>query len=116
MFTYVIHVRSVAGLVWEAVLRGLMPRQSWQDEKEMRVMAATQGLARNAVVMRITVGLSSRARRDLRSSQDRSGLSMADIVNRALTLYEFVDSRLAAGDQFLLRQKGAGGLELVQFS
>jgi len=93
-----------------------MPHQPWPDEKEVRVVAATQGLARNAVAMRITVGLIARAVRDLRHTQERSGLSVADIVNRALTLYEFVDGRLAAGDQFLLRRQGAGGLELIQFS
>lgn len=54
------------------------------------------------------------AARDLRRTRERSGLGIADIVNRAVTL--FVDSRLAAGDQFLIRRKDTGGLELVQFS
>src|SRR5438045_5983233 len=68
-------------------------------EKEMRVVAATEGLTRNAVVLRISIGLIAKATRDLRRTQERSGLSVADTVNRALTLYEFVDSCRASGDQ-----------------
>ncbi|HEY2305078.1 MAG TPA: hypothetical protein VGI05_04275 [Streptosporangiaceae bacterium] len=41
---------------------------------------------------------------------------VADIVNRALTLYEFVDSCLAAGDQILVRRKGALRLEQVRLT
>ena len=43
-------------------------------------------------------------------------ISLDPPKTRAVTLYEFVDSRLAAGDQFLIRRKDTGGLELVQFS
>jgi hypothetical protein len=82
----------------------------------MRAVAATEGLVRKAVVLRISVGLIARAARDLRRTQERSGLSVTDIVNRALTLYEFVDSCRAAGDQILVRRKGAHRLELVSFS
>jgi ribosomal protein L34 len=82
----------------------------------MRVVAATEGLARNAVALRITVGLIGRAVLDLRRTQERTGLSVADIVNRALTLYEFVDSCRAAGDQILVRRRGAGRVDLVQLS
>ena len=79
-------------------------------------MAATDGLTRNAVVLRIGVGLIAKAARDLRRTQERSGLSVADIVNRALTLYEFVDSCRAAGDQILVRRNGGQHLELVRFT
>ena len=82
----------------------------------MRVVAATDRLARNTVALRISVGLIAKAARDLRRTQERSGLSVADIVNRSLTLYEFVDSGRAAGDQILIRRKGAGRLELVRFT
>lgn len=82
----------------------------------MRDVTAAQGLARNAVTMRITVGLIGKAARDLRRTQQRSGLGVADIVNRAVSLYEFVDSRQAAGDQILLRRGGAGRVERVRLS
>jgi hypothetical protein len=51
---------------------------------------------------------------NLRSIQRRTGLSKTDIVNRALTLYEFVDGRLAAGDEILVRDPATGSLELVR--
>ena len=79
-------------------------------------MAATERLARNAVVLRISIGLIAKAAWDLRCTQERSGLSVTDIVNRALTLYEFVDSCRAAGDQILVRRNGGHRLELVRFT
>ena len=82
----------------------------------MRAVAATEGLARNAVALRISIGLIAKAARDLRRTQERSGLSVTDIVNRALTLYEFVDSCRAAGDQILVRRQGGHRLELVRFT
>jgi len=93
-----------------------LPTHANGKEKEMKVMAATEGLARNAIVLRISVGLIAKAARDLRRTQERSGLSVTDIVNRSLTLYEFVDSCRAAGDQILVRRKGGHRLELVQFT
>lgn len=82
----------------------------------MRDVTAAQGLARNAVTMKITVGLIGKAARDLRRTQQRSGLGFADIVNRAVSLYEFVDSHQAAGDQILLRHHGAGRVDRVRLS
>jgi len=79
-------------------------------------VAATDGLTRNSVVLRISIGLIAQAARDLRRTQERSGLSVADIVNRALTLYEFVDSCRAAGDQILVRRNGGQHPELVRFT
>ena len=79
-------------------------------------MAATEGVARNAVVSRISVGLIAKAAHDLRRTQARSGLSVTDVVNRAVTLYEFVDRRQAAGDQFLLRRSSTHRVELVRFT
>ena len=95
-------------------VRGTGPTKT--KEKGMRDVTAAQGLARNAVTMRITVGLISKAARDLRRTQQRSGLGVADILNRAVTLYEFVDSHQAAGDQILLRRGGAGRVERVRLS
>jgi len=66
--------------------------------------------------MRITVGLIGKAARDLRRTQQRSGLGLADIVNRAVSLYEFVDSHQAAGDQILLRRGGADRVDRVRLS
>jgi hypothetical protein len=54
----------------------------------------------------ITVVLVAKAAADLRITQERSHLSRTDIVNRALSLYEFVDAELSAGAELIIRRDG----------
>jgi hypothetical protein len=58
------------------------------------------------VSMWITVGLVRMAAADLTRTRDRSGLSQTDIVNRALTLYEFIDAELSDGAELYMRRDG----------
>jgi hypothetical protein len=69
---------------------------------------------RQTVAERITVALIAKATDDLRRIQERTGLSKTDVVNRSLTLYEFIDSRLAEGSELLLRNKETGETETVR--
>ncbi len=84
----------------------------------MRAMAATEEQRGNPTKgpdrEKVTVLLIAKAAGDLKRTHERSGLSKTDIVNRAVTLYEFVDSRLAAGDEIILRSKATGDLELIR--
>jgi hypothetical protein len=68
---------------------------------------------RQVVGERITVALIAKATDDLRKIQERTGLSKTDVVNRALILYEFIDSRLAEGSELTLRNKETGDTETV---
>ena len=52
----------------------------------------------------INIALISKAAMDLARTNERAGLSEVDIVNRAITLYDFVDDELASGAQLLLRR------------
>jgi hypothetical protein len=52
---------------------------------------------------RITVALIPKAASDLQSLQERSGLSKTDLVNRAISLYEFIDAQLREGNEVLIR-------------
>ena len=52
---------------------------------------------------------------DLQALQDRSGLSKTDLVNRAITLYEFIDAQLRGGHDLLIRDKQTGETQLVRF-
>lgn len=61
---------------------------------------------------RITVALVPKAAADLEASRARSGLSKTDVVNRALSLHEFITGRIAAGDELVLRA-GDGTAQLV---
>lgn len=58
---------------------------------------------RPAVVDRVNVALIAEAVEALGKLQDRTGLKKVDLVNRALLIYEFVDSELRAGNQVVLR-------------
>jgi hypothetical protein len=59
-----------------------------------------------ATVDRITVALVARAAADLQATQDRTGLSKTDIVNRAISLYEFIDTELNDGGELIVRRDG----------
>jgi hypothetical protein len=64
---------------------------------------------------RITVALIPKASDDLQRIQDRTGLSKTDIVNRAITLYEFIDAQLKAGNDVLIRDPVTQETQLVRF-
>jgi hypothetical protein len=51
-----------------------------------------------------TVGLISQAVSDLAKAMERSRLSGVDIVNRAISLYAFLDEALSSGSELLLRR------------
>jgi hypothetical protein len=55
---------------------------------------------------RITVPLIEKAAEDLRITHDRTGLSRTDIVNRAISLYEFIDAELRAHTELIVRRNG----------
>jgi hypothetical protein len=55
---------------------------------------------------RITVTLIPRVAADLETIQDRTNMSKTDIVNRAITLYQFVDATLTAGAELIVRHDG----------
>jgi len=55
---------------------------------------------------RVTIPLIQKAADDLRITHDRSGLSVIDIVNRAISLYEFVDAELRVQAELIVRRDG----------
>jgi hypothetical protein len=54
----------------------------------------------------IAVVLVDKAATDLQTTHERTHLSKTDIVNRAVSLYEFVDAELSAGAEFIIRRDG----------
>jgi hypothetical protein len=57
-------------------------------------------------VTRITVALVAKAAADLRRTVARTHLSQTDIVNRALSLYEFIDSEMSSGGEVIIQRDG----------
>jgi hypothetical protein len=65
-------------------------------------------------VERITVALIPKAGEDLQRLQDRTSLSKTDLANRAITLYEFIDTQLRTGRDVLIRDNENGVTEIVR--
>jgi hypothetical protein len=63
----------------------------------------------------ITVVLVSKAAADLARTRRRSKLSETDVVNRAISLYEFLDEELDNGTKLMLRRRD-GSTHLVELS
>ena len=63
---------------------------------------------------RVTVTLIPRVADDLQKLQDRTGLSKTDLVNRAITLYEFIDQELSTGRDLLVRDKASGETQVIR--
>ena len=61
----------------------------------------------------ITVLLVSKVADDLQRTQKRTDLSKTDIVNRAITLYDFLDGEQDSGAELLLRRQD-GSTHLVE--
>jgi hypothetical protein len=63
---------------------------------------------------RITVALIPKAVADLQHLQDSTSLSKTDLVNRAISLYEFIDGQRRAGQDLLIRDSETGETQLVR--
>lgn len=65
-------------------------------------------------VDRIMVALIPNAAKDLQKLQDRTGLPKTDLVNRAITLYEFIDGQQRAGRELLVRDSDSGETQVIR--
>lgn len=64
---------------------------------------------------RITIALIPQVQDQLRRLQERTGWSRTDLVNRSITLYEFIDAQLNAGSELMLRDSASGEAQTVHF-
>jgi len=81
--------------------------------KSLRTSKRGSGLP--PVVDRITVALVRRAAEDLQRLHNRTGLSKTDLVNRAISVYEFVQAEVDAGNEVHVRDPKTGKEQLVRF-
>ena len=65
------------------------------------------------VVDRVNVALIAEAAEALENLRSRTGAKKVDLVNRALTIYEFIDAELRAGGKILIRDS-EGNDQLVK--
>jgi hypothetical protein len=64
-------------------------------------------------VERITVGLHTHPAGELARLVTATGMTKADLVNRAIVLYARVHTRVEAGDDLVLRPAAGGEVERV---
>jgi hypothetical protein len=64
------------------------------------------------ITQEITVTLISPALTDLEKTSERQHLSWADIVNRAISLYAFIEGERAAGTELVLCRSDGSTLAL----
>jgi len=67
------------------------------------------------VTERVTIALIPKAGQDLQHLQERTSLSKTDIVNRAITLYEFLDAQQRNGHDVQLRNRTTGDTQTILF-
>lgn len=69
--------------------------------------------ARQSLPERITVALIPKVAEDLLRLQERTRLGKTDVVNRAITLYEFIDAKTRDEQDILIRDKKTGETQTV---
>jgi hypothetical protein len=67
------------------------------------------------IAERITVALIPKASADLQRTQSRNQLSKTDIVNRAISLHEFIDAEQSAGSEVIIRRSSGEEYRVVFF-
>ena len=73
-----------------------------------------RGTARQPSADRITVALIPKVGEDLQRLQDRTSLSKTDLVNRAITLYEFIDAQMREGRDVTVRDGETGETQIIR--
>ena len=82
----------------------LAPAWSWPWSRGEHITVAS-----------ITVPLIPAVAGDLRRLRRRTKLSTTDLINRAITSYEFFDAHLRVGHDLIVRDNGTGMTRLVRF-
>ena len=78
--------------------------------------AIYEGFLGQLLAENLTVTLIPKVESDLQKLRDRTSLSRTDITNRAITLYEFVDAQLRAGNEVQIKDHRTGGIWQVRLT
>jgi hypothetical protein len=65
---------------------------------------------------RFIVALIPQVAHDLRQLQERTGLSRTDIMNRAISLYRFIETQLRERRDLIIRDQSTGEAQLVRLT
>jgi hypothetical protein len=64
---------------------------------------------------RITVALIAKVAEQLQRLQGATGLSKTDIVNRSISLYDFLQTQMDADHDIIVRDRTTGETQIVKF-
>ena len=64
---------------------------------------------------RITVALIAKVAEELQRLQGATGLSKTDIVNRSISLYDFLQTQMDADNDIIVRDRTTGETQIVKF-
>jgi hypothetical protein len=65
---------------------------------------------------RFIVSLIPQAAQDLRLLQEQTGLSRTDVMNRAISLYRFIEAQLRERRDLIIRDQSTGEAQLVRLT
>lgn len=68
-------------------------------------MNATLGPTVTKPNTRMSISLLDDVANDLNTLQERTGLSKVDVINRAITIYRFIDAQLRDGKALLVQEE-----------
>lgn len=81
------------------------PEDIEREETHQGPSGAHEAVAAPPPAGRITVALAKKAVEDLEKARQTTGYSKTDIVNRAISMYAFVEEELHEDAEFLIRRK-----------
>lgn len=95
-------------------------QREWADRPEPNPSRARDILLRRVyddrdLPRRITVALIRQASEALERLERNNNLSKTDIINRAISLYDFIDEQIRSGQDILVRDKDTGDVQVIRF-
>jgi hypothetical protein len=83
---------------------GAPPGDASEDRNPRRLVAGDREPPPAAA--RITVSLVPKAAADLQKVHDRTGMPKTDVINRAVSLYEFIEAEITQGADLVIHRDG----------
>jgi hypothetical protein len=99
--------------LWETVRKLCLPETV--DALVDSLLAAGLVDKYHSRVTNVTVPLIPKVSADLRLLQARTNLSTVDLMNRAITLYEFIDQQMGIGNDVIIRDPNTKESQVVRF-
>ena len=85
-----------------------------QEGGEGQMRSEQVATLRPGVAERVTVGLIAKVTEDLRCLVEDTGLSKTDVINRAISVYAYINKQLSNGQELVFRDPDTGKERIVE--